>query len=692
MSATTEARLADAEAHLERLETRVRQLEGWSAGREPLPRSTRAESALAPHFDLGARDLVLPRPRLDLEELLGGRVLAIVGGIAILVGLAFFVALAVDHGWVGEVARVAIAFAGSALLAAGGVYAAECRGHRQAALAAAGTGLAGLFLSLAAATLHYGLVSNLAGYPVALAVGAAAVVLAVRWSSRSLAALGLVGSLLAPVSTGGDLSGGAMAYLTLALAAAAAVLVWRRWEWLRIMVFAVVVPQAAAWIYLDEPATGAVALVLAVVVALVLVAALGYELRVPSAALRPSTSLLVALNALFAAGVGGIAIHGEAGPQAAGLWVAGVAAAYAALGLAGIVSRRVASDICVVMLGASLVAANVAASLLVSGASLAIVWAASAAALAGIARRATGREELLHVALGGQLALATVHTLLVDAPLGAQAGESGGLGAALSATAAVAIGALACARLTRSERHGVRTALDAVAIAALAYLTGLALDGTPLVLAWAAEAAALSELGRRTGDPVARRGALAFLALGAGHVVAFEATTDGLLYGVPDLGSVALSLGGLAFAGFQAWRAWPASSARARLLVLAATGIGVLYLCSLGIIDVFQPDGRMLATGLDVDVRQQGQAALSTFWALAGLGVLWAGLVRRMRNLRLAGFGLLLLVAGKVFLYDLSTLASAWRVLSLVALGLLLLAAASLYQRARRDTAEPGAA
>jgi uncharacterized membrane protein len=63
--------------------------------------------------------------------------------------------------------------------------------------------------------------------------------------------------------------------------------------------------------------------------------------------------------------------------------------------------------------------------------------------------------------------------------------------------------------------------------------------------------------------------------------------------------------------------------------------------------------------------------------------LLWLGLRRDQRALRLAGFGLLSLAVGKVFVYDLSRLASIYRVLSLVALGLLLLLAAFAYQRIR---------
>jgi len=74
------------------------------------------------------------------------------------------------------------------------------------------------------------------------------------------------------------------------------------------------------------------------------------------------------------------------------------------------------------------------------------------------------------------------------------------------------------------------------------------------------------------------------------------------------------------------------------------------------------------------------------FWSLLGLGLLWAGLRGNERPLRLAGFALLAIAVGKVFLYDIAKLDQGYRVLSFVALGLLLLAGAYVYQRLRRGT------
>ncbi len=92
------------------------------------------------------------RPGETLEDLLGGRILAAVGGLAILIGVVLFLVIAVDRGWIGVEARVALAFAGSTVLLAVGLFLYERRGQTDAAVAAVATALASLYASLTYAT------------------------------------------------------------------------------------------------------------------------------------------------------------------------------------------------------------------------------------------------------------------------------------------------------------------------------------------------------------------------------------------------------------------------------------------------------------------------------------------------------------------------------------------------------------
>jgi uncharacterized membrane protein len=82
---------------------------------------------------------------------------------------------------------------------------------------------------------------------------------------------------------------------------------------------------------------------------------------------------------------------------------------------------------------------------------------------------------------------------------------------------------------------------------------------------------------------------------------------------------------------------------------------------------------------------------------LISLGLLYFGLTRRSRALRLAGFGLFGVTLAKLFLYDLAFLSSLTRALSFIAVGGVLLFAGFFYQRIseqleERDHADsPGA-
>jgi len=74
---------------------------------------------------------------------------------------------------------------------------------------------------------------------------------------------------------------------------------------------------------------------------------------------------------------------------------------------------------------------------------------------------------------------------------------------------------------------------------------------------------------------------------------------------------------------------------------------------------------------------------LTTSWALTGLALLATGFVVGGRTLRLEGLGLLLVCILKAFLYDLRNLETLYRILSFVALGLILIAVSWIYTRFR---------
>ena len=120
-----------------------------------------------------------------------------------------------------------------------GAWLYEHRGQTQAALATVGAGLAALYASDAATTLHYHLLSSSLGLVIAEVIGALALVTAVRWNSQEIAGIGIVGSLLAPVFVDAGTPTSSLVFMTIALIAAIGVVVQRRWAWLAVIAYIV---------------------------------------------------------------------------------------------------------------------------------------------------------------------------------------------------------------------------------------------------------------------------------------------------------------------------------------------------------------------------------------------------------------------------------------------------------------------
>jgi len=522
----------------------------------PAPPSVPPPAAAAP-----SRQRPVLRPGETFEDLLGGRVLAVLGGLTIFIGVILFLAIAIDRGWIGVEARVALAFAGSTALLAIGLFLYERRGQTDAAVAAVATALASLYGSLTYATAVQDVIGESVGLLVAALIGASGALIAVRWRSQVVAALGMLGALAAPVLVQSGTSSLALAFTAFALAGTVAVLVWQRWGWLAIGAFVLTAPQLAFWAD-DRDGLLLPLLVLSLYWCAFVVAAIGYELRVPTSKLRVSSTSVLLLNAAFAAALGGGLIEDRGSLQGVTAWVLALTVAHILLGAFGFRQRM-------------------------------------SAEIAGLL---------------------------------------------------VAIG----------------VGLSGITLA-------LALDGPVLVVGWSAEAVILAWVAKRTGEARALVFSVAFLMLAAVHTLVDEAPPAALLDGVGDLGQALVATLAVGVAALLAGLL--VERRDVSVLLRAAAAVSFVYAASLGIVDLVQGD--------DVERSQTAQVVLSAFWASVGLVAIVVGLVRDVREIRYGGLVLLGLGVAKLFLYDLSELDQLYRVLSFIAVGLLLLAGAYAYQRVR---------
>jgi len=562
MEPSFEERLAAVEAELARLGARLDRLDPTEARVQEAPEvAAVADPPERPPAPPGPEQAAPAGPERSLEDLLGGRILAWLGGLAIVVGVVFFLVIAVDRGWIGVEARVALAFLGSTVLLAVGLFLYERRGQTEAAVAAVASALAALYASLTYATAVKGVIAEESGLLVAAIVGASGAAIAVRWRSQFVAALAILGALAAPVLVGAGTSGGALAFMIVALVATVAVLLWQRWGWLALGAFLISAPQLAVWAW-DTDALLLPLTVLALYWCLFVVAAIGYELRVPTAKLRVSSASVLLLNAGLAAALGWGLVDDRGASVGATAWVLGVTVAHILLGAFGF-RQRMSTEI---------------------------------------------------------------------------------------ATLVVAIG----------------VGLSGVTLA-------LALDGPALVAGWCAEAVVLAWLSARTGEQRALVFSLAFLGLAILHTLVDEAPADSLVNGVADLPLALVAVLCVGAAAFLMYLFVPLTDLQ--MVLLGIGSVALVYAASLTIVDVLQGDA--------TEQSQTAQVALSAFWGVVGLGAIVAGLVTDVRALRFGGLALLGLGVAKVFAYDLSELEQIYRVLSFIAVGIVMLVGAYAYQRVR---------
>ena len=578
---SNEQRLADLTRRLERMERRVFQSAAPKRSPQHVPIAPRAATPARPSPARPAPE----SPQRGLEEILGGRVLAWVGGVAILLGIVFLLGIAIDRGWIDEPMRIVLGLLGSTSLLLAGVWLYERKGRTEAALAAVASALSGLYTTLLVGTQIYDLIPVEAGLACAGLVGIVGVALAVRWETKVVAAIGILGALLAPVLVDSGTSWLSLAFMAIALTAAIGVLLWQRWNELSLGAFLISAPQLLIWFAdnYDERLLASLG-VLVGFWALYVVAAIGYELRARTPDELPIVSwLLLLANVVLIAGAGYFGLDETGHPNAAVAWLLGLAASHILLGALAL-------------------------------------------------RQAIHRE----------------------------------------------IGSL----------------LLAVGLGLSAFGFADALDGPTLVAGWAVQAVVLAYLATRASKEPKLYGSNAerlliaagtYFGLALGHVLAFEAPPSAIFSGVEDLGDALAGLGVCAAAALYGRFALRDFGPRVVQACEAVSAAALVYLASVAIIDTFG----VTDSG---DSRQTGQVLLSAFWTLTGLGAIVYGLLRDAQRLRLGGLALLALAITKVYTYDLAELDEISRVLSFVALGLLLLVGAFAYQRiqigARSDTEE----
>ena len=297
---------------------------------------------------------------------------------------------------------------------------------------------------------------------------------------------------------------------------------------------------------------------------------------------------------------------------------------------------------------------------------------------------------LFSAAVAGAAALATtvIATVAQDGRPEVPFSDEAGLCALVLAVACAAAGII-----QGGPEHRRRGAIAAIAILGVAVVFQLPM--APSVVFWTILAAVAFGLGRADD-----RGVVSFANAGTALVAA--AATVAVMLVPPE--RLVVSYGGVpphplliseatmvvgAVALVLAFAAWAHAARRWSEWALAASGIALLYLLSVGIVDIFAADAHGLPWRAQDQLDQlakEAHVALSVLWSVVGVMVTAAGLVLRRSALRIAGLAVLALATGKVFIIDLASLDIAYRVITLIVLGVLLIASAWAWTRLQPST------
>jgi len=119
----------------------------------------------------------------------------------------------------------------------------------------------------------------------------------------------------------------------------------------------------------------------------------------------------------------------------------------------------------------------------------------------------------------------------------------------------------------------------------------------------------------------------------------------------------------------------------ARGLLWTAGGVLLFWLLNIEIADYFTPTGSEFTVLEFENVNLARDMTYSIAWGVFALALILLGFVLNTRGARYAGIGLMAITLLKVFLHDLASLESIYRIAALIGVAVIALAASFLYQR-----------
>lgn len=687
--ASVNEQLAEAAGLLGSLQERVGQLEARLSGD--------GDAAAVPQEggELPAPRRYIPddapeiRLRIDWEQVLGRNWFAIIGGVAVVLGIGFFLKLAFDNDWISDFGRVALGVAVGIGFLGAGEYAQRRVPRWAQAVTASGAAI--LYLSIYAAFGLYGLISPVAAFLLLAVVVTAAALLALRYESIVIALLGVAGAFISPVLLGTNLPDErlVLTYILLVDIGILGISTFRNWRWLTLMGMAGSYGIFAYWL-IDFHGFNPVATQIALTGIFLTFAAATPLFHILWRRMPRATDLsLMTVNAVaYFALTTAVLLDGY--QSRLGLIAFSLAALYGVIALAAFKRSGAPARIAVFALGIAAVFLTMAFPLQFSGYSVAVAWAAQGAVMVWMGFY-IGRWQTRALGIA-VLALAVCHLALFD--IWVDAAEytpilNGRLLTMVIVVAAFYAVGIIYRRNRNSggqfeiERWAVPTMLGAANLLSLALLSleivnfhagdrqawagefgmGRRLDfesGThlALTLAWAGYGTAIVAVGMLRRYELARWGGLAVLGAAVWKLLSYDAFLhiDPLTF-TPMLNmrflTFALTLGLLSVLAFRFKRDEAAFVTEREALIfpalLVAANAVALWMLSQEVIYYFD----------SLEARQSGrdyfngaQLSLTALWAVYGTAAVSIGIVKRYEPVRWGGLALLGVAVCKLLAFD----------------------------------------
>ena len=447
-----------------------------------------------------AGGISVPRPptvdfgKWNWEWLVGGNWLARIGVVALIFGVAFFISLAIDRGWLGEVERVLLGVAGGLALLGAGEY--WRRRYGVWAQTVTGGGLAILYLSVYGAFALYDLLSPTMAFTGFSLITLAGALLSLRHEAVAVAVFSILGGFATPLLLQERLPDQRLllAYVLVLDVGVLALAGFRNWRWFTLLAWAGSLALFGFWQQELEPSVSLAQIGITAIFLLFAAATVVFHLLRGQAA-NIGDLALITLNAAAYYGISYFLINDEYRPWMGG-FTAALAAFYALMAAACRMRGAAQLNLTLFSAGLAVVFAVLAVPVQLDGQWVSVAWGLEALVLVWMSFPLRMRE--LRWAGYAMFLVSAVWLVAVDTPAAIREDFTPFLNEyMLGYAAAIVLPALAGWLL-----HLRRAALEAgenVSIPVMAVLSAgfaaiavpVQLDGIWITVAWAIEASLL---------------------------------------------------------------------------------------------------------------------------------------------------------------------------------------------------------